>query len=65
MIFYLIGSVFFGVVCNLLGVRGMPVVGEVIVWLLVGVVVYFFGADIRLGDRRFFANSISGVSLEM
>lgn len=34
--------------------------GEVMVWL-VGVVVYFFGPIILLGDRRFFPICSSGI----
>lgn len=49
---HLAGRDFFGVVCNcLFGVRGIATdVGDV---TFVGVVVYFFGACILLGERRF------------
>jgi hypothetical protein len=50
---HLAGRFFFGVVCNcLFGVRGVADILDVGDVTFVGVVVYFFGACILLGDRR-------------
>lgn len=59
-------TVFFGVLCSLLGVRGLGL-ATALVAAGAGVVTlipYFFGATKRLGDCKFLLAAIEGVVLK-
>lgn len=54
-------TVFFGVVCSLLGVRGL---GLGVTVAVTGFTPYFFGGTNRLGDCRFLVVAGGGVGLK-